>query len=217
MVWVELVAAVLSAIAVWLSTIRSLWCQPIGLVSVILYAWVFVSARLYSDVLLQFLNVIMLVYGWLYWRQHLGDDRRVTVAALAPRLATFHVVLGILGALVLGYAMRHWTNAALPWLDATLTSFSMVAAWWQDRRHIAAWWLWIPVNTVYVGEFLYKDLAITSALYAGFVLLSIIGLRGWQRAGKEQAMPGPQPPAPDATVVAPPPAHATDALGKAAK
>jgi nicotinamide mononucleotide transporter len=33
-----------------------------------------------------------------------------------------------------------------------------------------------------VGEYIYKHLLITSALYAGFVVLAVIGLRAWQRA-----------------------------------
>jgi len=37
------------------------------------------------------------------------------------------------------------------------------------------------LDTVYVGLFLYKDLQLTAALYAGFVLLAAYGLRAWQR------------------------------------
>jgi nicotinamide mononucleotide transporter len=47
---------------------------------------------------------------------------------------------------------------------------------------VAAWWLWIAVDVVYVGEYVYKDLAITAVLYAGFVVLAAIGLRNWRKA-----------------------------------
>jgi nicotinamide mononucleotide transporter len=96
-----------------------------------------------------------------------------------------HTALGVIGSLALGYAMHRWTDAALPWLDAALTSFSLVAQWWQGRRHLAAWWLWILVDVIYVGEYVYKDLLITSVLYAGFVVLAIMGLREWQQARGE--------------------------------
>jgi nicotinamide mononucleotide transporter len=86
------------------------------------------------------------------------------------------------GALVLGYAMHRWTDAALPWLDAALTSFSLVAQWWQGRRHVAAWWLWIAVDVIYVGEYVYKHLLITAVLYAGFIALAAMGLRQWRQA-----------------------------------
>jgi nicotinamide mononucleotide transporter len=73
-------------------------------------------------------------------------------------------------------------GAALPHLDAALTSYSLVASWWQARKHIANWWLWIAVDLIYIGEYLYKDLQATALLYAGLVLLAILGLRDWRRA-----------------------------------
>jgi len=37
------------------------------------------------------------------------------------------------------------------------------------------------LDAAYVGLFLYKDLQLTAALYAGFVLLAAYGLRAWRR------------------------------------
>jgi nicotinamide mononucleotide transporter len=74
----------------------------------------------------------------------------------------------------------------LPWLDAALAAFSLVAQWWQVKRHVATWWLWIIVDVIYVGEYVYKDLYVTSVLYAGFVLLAAAGLRNWQAAAATQ-------------------------------
>src|SRR5260363_369248 len=48
--------------------------------------------------------------------------------------------------------------AALPWLDATLTSFSLVAEFWKTRRYIAQWRLWIAVNCAYVVMFAFENL-----------------------------------------------------------
>lgn len=180
MTLIELIAALLSAWGVWLTARRKPWCWPVGLVSVLIYTWVFVDAKLYSDALLQLAFAALILYGWYRWLQHLGDDGRVEVASLPKRQAVAQILLGALGALVLGFAMHRWTDAALPWLDAALTAFSLVAQWWQARRHVAAWWLWIAVDVIYVGEYVYKHLLITSVLYAGFIVLAVIGLRSWQ-------------------------------------
>lgn len=188
MTFVELIGALLSIWAVWLTARRRPWCWPIGLLSVIVYLWIFVDARLYSDALLQAAFAGLLVYGWRRWVQNLGGDGRVRVARLPRGQAIGHCLIGAAGALALGFAMHRWTDAALPWLDSALTSFSLVAQWWQDRRHTAAWWLWIVVDVIYVGEYIYKHLLITSVLYAGFVVLALIGLRAWQDAeGQDDA------------------------------
>lgn len=180
--WIELIAAFVSVAAVWLTALRRVVSCPIGIASVILYAWVFIAARLYSDALLQGIFGVMIVYSWVYWQRHLDDGARVVVVPLARRSALRHIALGVVGAVVLGYVMHRYTNAALPWLDSALTAFSLVAQWWQARRHVAAWWLWIIVDVIYVGEYVYKRLDITSVLYAGFVVLAAVGLRQWQRA-----------------------------------
>jgi nicotinamide mononucleotide transporter len=63
-----------------------------------------------------------------------------------------------------------------------LTSYSLVASWWAARKHIANWWLWIAVDLVYIGEYVYKNLRLTAALYAFLVALAVLGLRDWRRA-----------------------------------
>jgi nicotinamide mononucleotide transporter len=182
MSWIELIGAIVSAWAVWLTARRRPLCWPVGLASVLIYGWIFVDAKLYSDALLQLAFAGLIVYGWQRWLRNLGEDGRVQVAKLPFATAAGHIAVGVAGALALGFAMHRWTDAALPWLDAALTSFSLVAQWWQGRRHIAAWWLWIVVDVIYVGEYVYKHLMITSVLYAGFVVLAAIGLREWRRA-----------------------------------
>jgi len=191
--WLEAIAALTSVWAVWLTTRRHLLCWPVGLASVLLYTWVFVEAKLYSDALLQVAFAVFIVYGWIRWLRHLGADGRVEVAPLASRPAGAHIAVGACAALALGMVMHRWTDAALPWLDAALTAFSLVAQWWQVKRHVAAWWLWIAVDVLYVGEYLYKHLFATSVLYAGFVVLAVAGLRSWQQAAERQPAPRPSP------------------------
>lgn len=185
MTTIEIIAAVISALAVWLTARRRPWCWPVGLASVLIYAWVFIEVKLYSDALLQGAFAVMLVYGWSRWLHNLGDDGRVRVAALPHTRAALHLGIGALAALALGAFMAHYTDAALPWLDAALAAYSLVAQWWQARRHVAAWWLWIAVDVIYVGMYLHKDLHVTAVLYALFLLLAASGLVQWRRAERD--------------------------------
>ncbi|MCK9538405.1 nicotinamide riboside transporter PnuC [Dokdonella sp.] len=187
MPWFELAAALVSALGVWLMARRRPWAWPVGLVSVLAYGVVFIDARLYSDALLQGAFGVMILYGWWGWLHHLEDDGRVLPVPLARAPALRDVALGALGALALGAFMHYRTDAALPWLDAALAAFSLVAQWWQARRHTASWWLWIIVDVIYVGMYAYKDLFVTAVLYVGFIALAVAGLRGWQRAFREAA------------------------------
>jgi nicotinamide mononucleotide transporter len=42
--------------------------------------------------------------------------------------------------------------------------------------------LWIAVDLVYIGEYIYKGLRPTAALYVLLVALAVLGLRDWRRA-----------------------------------
>lgn len=176
----EIVAVIVSIAGVWLTTLRKPLCWPVGLVSVILYAKVFFDAKLYSDLLLQGFFALMIAYGWHRWRQGAAEAGGVVSVGRASRRDwLIGIVAGGVGTVLLGYVMARFTDAAVPWLDAGLTSFSLVAQYWTARRWIETWWLWIVVDLIYTGLFLYKELYLTGVLYALFVGLAVRGLLSW--------------------------------------
>jgi nicotinamide mononucleotide transporter len=91
------------------------------------------------------------------------------------------IAAGAAGSFALGWLMVR-IGAALPHLDAALASYSLVGSWWQARKHTANWWLWIAVNLVYIGEYVYKGLMLTAVLYLLLVVLAVMGLVDWSRA-----------------------------------
>jgi len=181
----ELASAVTAAIGIWLTTKRRLLCWPVTLISIFLYMLVFLRVQLYSDALLQAFFVVFTIYGWWNWWRGKRHEGEVRVAPLTGRSMFVALAAGLFGCFALG-SLAARIHAALPHLDATLMSYSLVATWWQARKHIANWWLWIVVDVIYVGEYIYKDLWITAVLYAVLVVLAILGLRDWRRAAADQ-------------------------------
>lgn len=182
--WIEYAGWSTTFVGIWLTTRRSLLCWPITLAADILYLIVFYQARLLSDALLQAFFIVFTIYGWWNWVQGTKQEGEVRVAPLANSSAVAAVIAGIAGTFVLA-AITKRLHAALPYLDASLACFSLVASWWQARRNIANWWLWIVVDVLYVGEYIYKDLWPTAVLYAALVLLAVLGLIEWRHAPVE--------------------------------
>ncbi len=58
---------------------------------------------------------------------------------------------------------------------------SLLATYWTSRKYLATWVLWIVVDLVYIGMFIYKELLLTAVLYAGFVVLAYLGWREWHK------------------------------------
>jgi nicotinamide mononucleotide transporter len=179
--WMEDAGVLTTVVGIWLTTRRNLLCWPVVLVSDVLYLIVFYRVRLYSDSLLQLFFLAFTLYGWWYWWRGVREEGEVRVVRLSVRGWIAGLAAGAVGAVLLGLLMER-IGAALPRLDATLMSYSLVASWWQTRKHTANWWLWIAVDLVYIGEYIYKGLRPTAALYVLLVALAVLGLRDWRRA-----------------------------------
>jgi nicotinamide mononucleotide transporter len=178
----EIVAVITSFLAIWLTARRALLCWPINLVACALYFKLFLDVRLYADMVLQALFAIGIVYGWVVWARGKADSGTIVVVPLRPVPAASALAAGALGAIAIGWFTSHHTDAALPWIDATLSSFSLVAQYWAARRHAANWLAWIVLDSLYVGMFVFKALLLTAGLYAAMVLLAVFGYRQWRRA-----------------------------------
>jgi nicotinamide mononucleotide transporter len=179
--WLEIVGAVTAIVSIWLTTKRKIACWPIGIVSDLAYLAISYHAQLFSFALLLVGGLPLTFYGWWHWAKGVHEDGEVRVVRLPRMELLMGVAVGALGGVVLGAWMQHH-HASLPYVDAMLASYSVVGGWWQARKHIANWWLWIVVDVVYVGEFLYENLPLTALLYAAFVVLAVIGLRDWRQA-----------------------------------
>jgi nicotinamide mononucleotide transporter len=183
--WVELAGFLTTWIGIWLTTKRLLICWPVVLAADFFYLVVFYQARLYSDSLLQVFFIAFTLYGWWHWWRGFQIEGAVTVVPLSRRGWLLGLFAGAIGAWLLGSLMVR-LGAALPHLDAALTSYSLVASWWQARKHTANWILWIAIDGVYIGEYAWKNLWLTAALSVGLVVLAVLGLRDWQRAAAAQ-------------------------------
>ncbi len=191
----EIAAVITSVLGIWLTTRRKLSSWPVILISCVLYALVFRREKLYSDMLLQFVYFAFGIYGWWHWWRGLREEGSVRVERLSPRGLVIGMVLGTAGSFLLGYFMAHYTDAALPHIDAALTSFSLIAQFWATRKHIANWWTWIVVDALEIGVFIYKHLYLTSLLFAFLIFLAVLGLLDWNKALRDQEAAKPGEPA----------------------
>jgi nicotinamide mononucleotide transporter len=178
----ETLAAITGAIAVWLSTRQNVLSWPIALVNVALYTVVFFQAKLYADMGLQVVYFALSLYGWHAWLRGGTEGGPLRVTRTSRPLLVRLILIGAFGGFALGTVLQRFTDASLPFLDSTLTSYSLVAQYMMTRKLLESWVAWIVVDVVYVGMFIYKDLTQTAALYAVFLVLAFMGHFRWKRA-----------------------------------
>ncbi|MBN1586034.1 MAG: nicotinamide mononucleotide transporter [Candidatus Omnitrophica bacterium] len=182
MFWIEATAVIFGFICVWLTIRQNIWCWPTGLVQVFLYIFIFYHVKLYSDLILHVVYVVLQIYGWHYWL-HGGHDRAAVPVALLSKIArTIWCLTVVAGTCGWGYGMATWTDAAVPYGDAFTTVASLAAQWLLARKKLESWILWVCVDVVAIGIYLYKGLYLTSGLYCAFLILAVQGFFAWRKA-----------------------------------
>ncbi|MNE12728.1 Nicotinamide riboside transporter PnuC [compost metagenome] len=121
------------------------------------------------------------VYGWWQWTRAGVARQGRQISYLPGQPLLLGLGAGLLASLALGAAMANLTDAAQPWLDAALTAFSLVAQLWMAQKRVQCWPLWIVLDVIFVGLFLYKGMYLTAALYGLFTLLAVQGWRTWRK------------------------------------
>lgn len=177
----ELVAAILGVVSVYLTARQHVLCWPVGAVMVALYTYVFFDAKLYADMGLQVVYFFLQFYGWYQWLHGGRDKAELAVSRTSPAL--WGVLLGAaLGfSLALGWSLANHTDASMPYVDSAITGFSLAAQYMIAKKKLENWLVWAVVDTVAIYVFYTKQLYPTAVLYAVFLGLCIVGYRSWRR------------------------------------
>ena len=85
MIALESIAVVVTLLAVYLTARQVIWCWPLGMISVALYAVVFYQSKLYADMGLQAIYFALAAYGWWAWLRGGGERGTLQVSVLSTR------------------------------------------------------------------------------------------------------------------------------------
>jgi len=180
MSWTEAAAAAITLISVYLSTRQNIWSWPTAIIGVAIYVVVFWESKLYADMGLQFVYIALSFYGWYEWLY--GGENRSELRVSSGWRGSYPLAIAvtIVFALSLGTFLRRTTDAALPYADSTLTSFSLLAQWMMTRKYLENWFVWIGVDVFYIAMFTFKHLYLTALLYAVFIGVCWLGYVEWR-------------------------------------
>jgi nicotinamide mononucleotide transporter len=199
---IEIIAAAFGIVSVYLSTRENIWSWPTAIVNVGMYILVFFNARLYADMGLQVVYLLLSIYGWYEWLYGGANRTELHVTRASPQFLIVGGILTAAGSLALGTALSRTTDAAIPYLDSALTVTSLFAQFMMTRKLLENWMIWIVLDVVYVPMFISRKLYPTAVLYAVFLVLAIMGLVQWRRsweASRRSTQPPVEPEQPAVT------------------
>lgn len=179
---IEIVAAAITAVSIWLAARQSVWYYPTGIVSVALYTWIFAEARLYAEAGLQVVWFGLMLYGWYEWLYggEFHDELRVS---RTPRPVWAGIVFAaVMMSLLIALLQMRYTSNPAPLADSSIAAFSIVAQAMTAKKWIESWLFWMAINVAAVALYISRDLHPTAALYAILFILGIKGYLDWRRS-----------------------------------
>lgn len=179
--YIEILAALLGIVGVWLTTRQLIWCWPVGLLNVLLSIYVFFVSRLYADVILQAFYLVMTFYGWYNWSYGGRGKTTLHVSRIKPGLLLALVLISAVATAITGYLFSTYTNAALPYWDAGVAVWGVLCTWLQAKKILENWIIWIITDLVCTGIYFYKELYAFTGLYFFFAVLAAYGYYAWRK------------------------------------
>lgn len=181
----ELISFVLAVITVVLNIRQTHWAWLFSILSSATYGVVFFGARLYGDMALQVVFIAVSMWGWYQWLYGGARHEGLVVTRLGLAARWYAIGAWLLGFALIALFLRTWTNTDVPHIDGFLTAGSLVGQLLLSRKKVENWHVWIAVDVLYVGLYVYKGLMLTAILYAVFIVLAWIGLRTWSRIAQQ--------------------------------
>lgn len=183
--WVELVGALAGMVYIFLEIRQNAWLWPVGIVTALFYILVFFQAKFYADMSLQVYYVAISIYGWHQWTKgkFVQDKIQLPVRKTGWQLGILLFLVSLAIYWVIAFILVRYTDSPVPYGDAFTTALSIVGTWMLAKKLIEHWYVWVIVNMVSVGLYIFKELYPTTILYLVYLIMAIIGYFVWRKSG----------------------------------
>lgn len=183
----QIVGFSLGLLYLWLEYRANIYLWLVGLMMPLVHGILYFQSGLYADCAMNGYYLLAGLYGWLVW--HHASKGKV-----GSQIS--HTPLGRWPVIVLSYAAVHvliywvlitFTNSTVPFWDSLTTALSVVAMWMLSRKYVEQWLVWLVVDVITVGLYLYKNIPITASLYLIYTMMAIAGYLRWRHVVRQQA------------------------------
>ncbi|NCC98540.1 MAG: nicotinamide riboside transporter PnuC [Bacteroidia bacterium] len=185
----QIVGLILGLLYLWLEYKANIWLWLIGIIMPIVHGTLYFTSGLYADAAMNVYYVVAGLYGWFIW-----SKKSNKTGAEVIRIG--HTLLKKIVPLVLAYVIAHvciyfvlvnYTDSTVPFCDSLTTALSIVALWMLSRKYIEQWLVWLVVDAITVGLYLYKGIPITAGLYTLYTCMALAGYFRWRRMAEKNA------------------------------
>ena len=177
---IEVLGAILGMLYILFSIRQSILTWPTGLATSALYIVVFFQSKFYADMGLQVYYVGISIYGWYYWIKG-KNSSSVPVRPTSKSLWVKLIAIALLLYFVILIILLNFTDSDVPYMDSFTTALSIIATWMLAKKYIEQWLIWIFVDILSAGLYIYKELWATVVLFTVYTFMAYLGYIEWKK------------------------------------
>lgn len=200
--WLEIIAMFVGIYYVFLEIRKTRLLWYVCILTSILNIFVYWHNNYLSMTLIQVYYIVMAFYGIHAFKEikeeaieEYGAERNPTGQKVAIRrfdwktgavtLAIAVAAFFVLAPMLKVYAATHGTLLfpSQPYWDAFIAVGSMVGTFFLSKSYMCQWYIWIVLDLITVGVFLYSGMYWMSVMYVCYIVMSLIGIRNWRING----------------------------------
>ena len=200
--WLEIIAMFVGIYYVFLEIRKTRLLWYVCILTSILNIFVYWHNNYLSMTLIQVYYIVMAFYGIHASKEikeeaieEYGAERNPTGQKVAIRrfdwktggvtLAIAVAAFFVLAPMLKVYATTHGTLLfpSQPYWDAFIAVGSMVGTFFLSKSYMCQWYIWIVLDLITVGVFLYSGMYWMSVMYVCYIIMSLIGIRNWRING----------------------------------
>ena len=135
---------------------------------------------------LQVFFLVISIFGWYYWLRGGPEGSHAPVERTPIKTILVLVGISTVAIVVMGWLLTSRTDASLPFWDSTTTVLSIAGQWMLARKFLENWLVWIVVDVIATGVYIYKGLIPTAILFSVFLIMATVGYIQWQKSLRVQ-------------------------------
>jgi nicotinamide mononucleotide transporter len=179
--YIEIIGTVLALFYLYFSIKQKILLWPFGIASSALYIYIYFVAKFYAEMGLQFYYLFISIYGWYFWAKGRINTENVRIKKTDLKTAFYLISITILLSVGIGLFLDKMTDSQIPYWDSSTAAASITATWMLARKYIEHWLVWIIVDAICMGLYIYKDLETTAFLFAVYTIMAFVGYFAWKK------------------------------------
>ena len=189
----EIIGTIVGLVYLWLEYRASIYLWIAGIIMPAIYIFIYYDAGLYADFGINIYYLLVAVYGWVMWKyggklrrfvspktKKKEVSRELPITSVPKRVLLLLALVALAVFLLIAFILIRFTDSNVPWLDSFTTALSIVGMWMLAKKYVEQWWVWIVVDLISAGLYIYKDLHFTAVLYFVYAIIAIFGYRKWK-------------------------------------